>query len=84
MLTSPLVRLPYSAEGIPRITSTLSMSSVDMARMSTPLLVMLRLPSADDDEVEDCVPPKGEYWRLASVISGTPSMTNWVPSEVME
>ena len=52
------------------------MSSVEMARMSTPLLVMLRLPSADDDEVEDCVPPKGEYWRLASVISGTPSMTN--------
>ena len=36
MITAPEVRSPYCAEGIPRITSTLSILSVEMPRKSTP------------------------------------------------
>ena len=36
MITAPEVRSPYCAEGIPLITSTLSILSVEMPRRSTP------------------------------------------------
>lgn len=36
ILITPLVSSPYSTEGIPRITSTLSMKSVDSIRISSP------------------------------------------------
>ena len=78
------MRFPNSTEGIPRMTSTLSISSVEMERISTPLFVMLRLFSVlllslVDENVFD----SGEYCRLASVLMGAPSTTNKVPKEVM-
>ena len=79
MLTMPLVRLPYSADGMPRTISTLSMLSVDMVRISTPLLVMSRLASG---EVVSVVP--GMCCMLASPLMGAPSTMNSVPSELME
>ena len=72
MLTSPLVRSPYSTEGIPLTISTLAMSSVEMERMSIPLPVVLR-PVSQLLEI---------YCILASLLRGTPSITNEVPNEV--
>ena len=79
MLTMPLVRLPYSTDGMPRTISTLSMLSVDMVRMSTPRFVMSRAASGDD------VPPEepGMFCMFASPLTGAPSMTNSVPSDEM-
>ena len=81
IFTIPLVRFPYSTDGMPRTTSTLSTSSVEMERMSTPRLVVLRLFSVDDVVVDDCVDDKGVYCILASVDRGLPSTTNSVPRE---
>ena len=74
MFTTPLVRFPYSTDGIPRITSMLSMSSVLMVRISTPRLV-ISIPS----NPSFCI-----YCMLASVFIGAPSTTNRVPSELVE
>lgn len=71
ILTSPEVRSPYSTDGIPLTISTLSMSSVEMERMSTPLPVVSR-PARSESAV-DCI--------SAEVLTGTPSITNEVPSE---
>ena len=74
IFTSPLVKSPYSTEGIPRTTSTLSMSSVDIDRISTPEFTKLR-PSVDVSHAPFTV------WQLALVLMGAPSIINDTPND---
>ena len=62
--TIPLVRSPYSAEGIPRTTSTSSISSALTCRRSVPV--------NDVDE-------KSPWLTLPLFDIGTPSMTTLEP-----
>ena len=71
IFTSPEVRSPYSAEGMPRTISTLSMSSVEIARISTPFPADSRAEREESEVV--C------SWE--EVLIGTPSTRKDVPSE---
>ena len=66
ILTSPLVRSPYSTEGMPRTISTDFMLSVDIERISTPA------PTNDDPYVEET----GDACKFASIFIGMPSIKN--------
>ena len=79
IFTSPDERLPYSAEGMPRTISTLSMLSVEMVRMSTPRLVVMVLAAGEVASLT--VSPS--LCRPASVLMGAPSTRNSVPSAEM-
>ena len=73
MFITPLVRLPYSTDGIPLITSTLSMSSVLMVRISTPELAIPFTP------VDAVAAAPFVYCMSASVFMGAPSTKKRVP-----
>ena len=74
IFTSPLVKSPYSTEGIPRTISTLSISSVEIVRMSTPSFTFsLAVASVSHAPFNRCI--------LAFVLIGAPSTTKLVPNE---
>ena len=77
IFTSPLVRSPYSTEGMPCTISTAAISSVGSVRMSIPALSDTGTPLSLVMPL-DREPP---YCIAASFESGRPSMTNETPSD---
>ena len=71
---SPLVRSPYSTEGIPRTISTWLISSVVSERISTPIELKSRAVTWGSHAFL-------RLCRLALLLMGAPSIRKLVPSE---